>query len=115
MIVLVKNALPIGGNKQVRPAVVVVVADSYTHAEIGAAHARFLCYVGESSVAIVFVEGVAHGLRRLPEIAGTTVDEKDVHPAVVVEIEEGATRPKRLGQISAGRHGVLVHPGNPAR
>ena len=101
MIVLIENALAVRGNKQIRPAVVVVVADSYTHAEIGAAHARFLCYVGESSVPIVFVEGVANGLRRFPEIAGPAVDEKDVHPAVVVKIQKGTARAKRFGQIAA--------------
>ena len=57
-------------------------------------------HIGKCSVAIVFVERVANGLRRLEEIARTAVDQVDVHPAVVVVIEKGAPGSQGLGQIA---------------
>ena len=54
--------LSVGGNKDVGPAIVVVVADRHAHAESAARHARFLGHVGERAVAIVLVERVADWL-----------------------------------------------------
>ncbi len=51
-------------------------------------NAGFFGHVGESAVAIVVVERVAQRLGRIVKIALATVDEVDVHPAVVVVVEK---------------------------
>ena len=75
---------------------------------------RLLGHVGEGAVAIVLVERVANRLRGLVEIARAAVHQVDVHPAVVVVIEEGAAGAHGLGQVVLGRCGVVVNPANAA-
>jgi len=104
LVVFVQDAFAVGGDEQVRPAVVVVIPDGDAHAEVGAGDADFFGDVGEAAVAIIFVEGVADGLGggRRPKIAGAAVDEEDVHPAVVVEVEKCDAGAEGFGEIAAG-------------
>ncbi len=110
MIVLIEDAIPIGGDKDVRPAIVVVVADGYTHSEIGPGNTGFFGDIGEGAVAIIFVEGVANGLAGLPEIAGAAIDQENIHPAIIVVVEEGAAGAQRFREEPARRYGVFVNP-----
>ena len=71
--------------------------------------------VGERAVAVVLVEGVLQRRLRREEVGRAAVDHEDVHPAVVVVVEERHARPHGLGQVSVGRHRVVVHPGDAAR
>ena len=98
MVVFVQDALAVGGDKHVRPAVVVVIADRDSHSEICAGNSGLFRNVSECAVSIVLVQRIANGFRGLPEIAGATIDQKNIHPAVVVEIEKRAARSQRLGQ-----------------
>ena len=61
---------------------------------------------------VVAIERVFQRLRRREEIGWTTVDEIDVHPAVVVVIEKRATSADSLGQLTIGRLSVVVNPGD---
>ena len=54
------------------------------------------------------------GLPGLIEIAGPAVHQVDVHPAVVVVVEEGAAGSHGLGQVMIRRGGVVVDPANAA-
>jgi hypothetical protein len=47
--------------------------------------------VGECTVAIVAVKRITQRLRRIIEVGFSAVDQVDVHPAIVVKIEEGAS------------------------
>src|SRR5207249_489644 len=87
-IVLVKNAASVGCDENIRPPVVVVVADGNTHSEGSARHARFLGHIGECAIAIVLVKRIAERLGRRPEIAWPAVHQVNIHPSVVVEVEE---------------------------
>ena len=111
-VVLVKDAFAVGSDEHVRPVVVVEIADGDAHAEVSAGDTGFFGDVGEGAVAIVFVKSIADGLGRwrLPKIAGAAVDEEDVHPSVVVEIEKGATGAERFGEVAARRDGIFVDP-----
>jgi hypothetical protein len=48
------------------------------------------------------------------EIARTAVDQEDVHPSVVIVIEERATGARCLREIAVIRPCILVNPGNAA-
>ena len=43
-------------HEEIVPAIVVVIADADARLPSVAAYARFLCHIGEGSVAIVFIE-----------------------------------------------------------
>ena len=113
-VVVIENRPAVGGDEEVGKAVVVVVADGHAHAEGPAGDAGLLGDVGERAVAIVLVERVADRLLGLVEIARAAVDQVDVHPAVVVVVEEGAARSHGLRQVVFGRCGVVVDPANAA-
>ena len=102
VIVLVKDAAPVSGHQHVRPAVVVVVPYGDAHAEIGPGHSGLFRDVGKCSIAVVLVQGIAHRLGWLPKVAGATIHQEDIHPAVVVIIQKGAARAQRFGQKAAG-------------
>ena len=114
-VVAVKNAVTVGGHEEIGPTVVVVVPDHHPHPERAACYTRRFGDIGKGAVAVVAVERIAQRLGRFVEIAGAAVDQVDVHPAVVVVIEKRTARAYRLGQVTLGRHGIFVHPGNPAR
>lgn len=44
------------------------------------------------------------------EIRGAGVDQEDVHPAVVVEVEEGAAGSHGFREVALGGEGVVVGP-----
>src|SRR5215831_6383585 len=102
MIIVIKDALTISGDENVGPAIVVVITDRDSHPEGGSADSGLLGDVREGSVAIVFVEGVADRLGGLPEVARAAVHEKDVHPSIVIEIQERTPRAERFREVAAG-------------
>src|SRR5437867_9927040 len=109
-IVLVKNAASVGCDENIRPSVVVVVADGNAHSEGSARHTGFFGDISECAVAIVFVKCIADRLCWGPEIARPAVHQVDIHPSVVVKVEESATWPQRLRKVAIVRHGILVDP-----
>src|SRR5207237_8219539 len=65
------------------------------------------CDVGERPVAIVAVE---RRIRPGPLVAGPVhrVDEEDVLPAVVVDVEKGAAGPERFRQVLLAERAAVV-------
>ena len=59
-----RDAFAVGGDEQIGPAVVVVIADGDAHPEASAGHTGFFRHIGEGAVAIVLVQRVAERLRR---------------------------------------------------
>src|SRR5205085_3917679 len=110
MVVLIMNAVTVCSYEHIGPAVVIEITYSDAHAKDSATHARFLRYVSKCTVPIILVERVSNRFGGLPEIAGSAVDEVDVHPAVVIVIEESASRTQGFGQVTVVGQCVLVHP-----
>ena len=113
-VVVVKNAMRILRDVEVGEPVAVIVADGDAHAVRVSGHARFLRHVGESAVAVVVIERVPEWLSRLIEIAASAVHQINVHPAVVVVVEECAAGSDCLGQMSHWGATVHVNPRNAA-
>ena len=109
-VVVIQRALAVRRHEQIGIAVIVVVADCSAHTEGAARHARLLRDVSERSVSIVLVERVSQRRLRREEVGGTRVHQVDVHPAVVVEIKERASRSAGFWQVAVRRHRVVVHP-----
>src|ERR1700683_3553363 len=109
-VIAIEDAVRVLRDVEVGETVGIVIADSDAHAVGVAGDSGFFGYVGESAVAIIAIECVAQGLRRTVEIAGPAVDEVDVHPAVVVVIEEAAAGADGFRQIPFGRAAVGVCP-----
>src|SRR5208337_4198759 len=98
-IIAVEDATAILGEVKIGEAIGVVIADSNAHAIAAAGHAGCQCDVGKSAVAVVAVKRIAQRFGRSPEIARPTVHKIDVHPTVVVVIEESATRTGGFRQV----------------
>src|ERR1700691_5528439 len=109
-IIVIEDAVRVLRDVEVGETVAIVIADSDAHAVGVTRDAGFFGHVGESAVAIIAIECVAQGLRRSVEIAGAAVDEIDVHPAVVVVVEEAAAGADGFGEIPFGRSAVAVRP-----
>src|SRR5262249_52753548 len=115
-VVVIKNATTVGGDEEVGVTVVVVIAHGYAHPEGGpGADAGFLGDIGERAVAIVLVERVTKWFRGLEEIRRAAVYQVQIHPSVVVVVEERATGAESFRQVALGRNGVFVDPGDAAR
>ena len=58
-VVAIQNVAAVGGDEQIGPAVVIVIAGGYSNAEVASCDAGFFCYIGERAVMIVVIERVA--------------------------------------------------------
>ena len=112
---MVEKAFAVGGHKQVDVAVVVVITSGDAHAESTAGNAGFFRHVGEGAVVVVAIQGVAKRFLGLEEIGRPAVHQVDVHPAVVVVVEEGTARAERFGEIALFGHCIVVDPCDSAR
>src|SRR5277367_5351274 len=98
-VVAVENTSPVLGHIQVREAVAIVVADCDALPVTAPCNACFFSYVGEGSVTVVAVERVAQRGSRIVEVTLAAVDEIDVHPSVIVVVEECAASSGRFREV----------------
>ena len=59
MVVLVEDGFSVGSDENIRPPVVVIIADGDSHSERAAGYASFLGDVGKCSIPIVLVQRIA--------------------------------------------------------
>ena len=107
---MIEDAARILRHVEIRPAVAIVVTDRDTHAVGIPRHASFLRHVRKCAVAVVAIECVAEWSRRFIEIARSAIRKVDVHPAVVVVVEERAARAYGLRQVHFRRLTTDVNP-----
>src|SRR5439155_12573575 len=93
----------------------VIVAHGDALAVAAGAHSGLLGDVGERAVPVVAIERVAERRLRIVEIAAAAVHQVDVHPTVVVVVDERAARARGLRQVHLGRPAVRVYPRDAAR
>src|SRR5215831_3745067 len=86
-IIAVKAVLAEVGHKDVIESVIVVVGNAYAARPARELQAGFLSDVGKGAVAIVLVKTIG-GFSRSP-FKASSGKQKDIHPAVVVIIDEG--------------------------
>src|SRR5262249_25657675 len=105
-IVVIQDAARVLRDVEIRKSIAVVIAYSNTHAIRVSRHTGLGGHVGESAVPVVVVKGIAQRLFRGEKVALPAVDQIDIHPAVVVVVDESA----------AGTHGFrLIHVGGKTR
>ena len=88
VVVVVKHPAIEISDVEVFPAVIVVIADGDAEAPAAMRDSGLRADVGESSVMIVVVELAGMALARAYIVERGTVDQEDVHPAVVVVIKD---------------------------
>ena len=112
-VVAVELVLAVVGEKQIFEAVVVVVANADADGPAGIPQARFFRHVFERAVAIVLVEPVRRIRRNGFE--GSSAEDEDVHPAVVVVVEEGAAAAHLFDDVGNRFRNTVVHLRGQAR
>src|SRR5690349_13942337 len=105
-VVVVQNVRTSIRHVQIDPAVVVVVARTGPHAVLAMCDPGSRRHVLERAVPAIAVKAMASLLRDGGIVQRTAVDEEDVDPAVVVEIEEQAARTHRLDEVLVGARAV---------
>ena len=96
-VVAKKNVVSPEAAEQIIPSVVVVIAYANPRLPTGTRQARFLADIGESAVAVVFVQMRDRCFSRRPmRIELIAIGEVDVEPAVVVKIKKGKPAPLSL-------------------
>src|SRR5262249_53138430 len=109
-IVPVKNAAAVLRNIEIGKPIKVVIGHSNAHSVASAWHASLLRYVGKRAIAIVTIQRVAKRGLWVEEIAAAAIDQIDVHPAVIVVVEEGAAGSGSLRQVVLSGTAVYVSP-----
>src|SRR5712671_6354624 len=79
-VVLIKDAVAVGGDEEIRIPVVIEVANCNTHTESPAGDTRFFGNVGERAIPVVVIERVPQPLLGMKEVARSAVDQIDIHP-----------------------------------
>jgi len=98
------------GDVEIGPTVAIIVTNGDTHTIATTSDDGLFGYQGECSITVVAVESVAQRRLGIVKIAAAAVDEVDVHPAVVVVVEECATPACRLGQVVFSRSSINMFP-----
>ena len=96
-VVAVKAVLAVVGDEKVVEAIVVVIADADAHGPARIGKPGFLGDVGEGAIAVVFVQAIAGSGRNT--VQATAGEQEDIHPAIVVVVDEGATRAHDLEDV----------------
>ena len=88
-VVAVETVLPEVCAKNILESVIVVIADANRGGPARCFQTGFFRHIGECAVTIVLVKAIA-GVRRIFREAGTR-QQKNIHPTVVVVVDEGTT------------------------
>src|SRR5206468_10754301 len=111
---MIEDAVGILRHVEIWPAIAVVVTDGNTHTVGIRRHAGFLRHVRECAVAVVAIECVAERSSRFIEIARSAVHQVDIHPAIIVVVQERASGAYSFRQIHFRRLTAYVNPGDTA-
>ena len=112
---MIEDASTILSDVEIGKAVSIVIAHGYALAIAAGSHASFYGYVSESSVAIILVQRITQGRIGIEKITVPAVDQVNVHPTVIVIVEESATCARGLWQVFLRRLPRGVLPGNATR
>src|SRR5579884_689394 len=96
-IIAIKRVLRPTGDEDIFKAVVIEIADSYSIGVAGVKQTSILRDVGEGAVAIVFIEPVRGISGRIAPTR--TGQDEEIHPAVVVVIDEGGPAAHGLDNV----------------
>src|SRR6185437_10551383 len=99
-VVVIEHVVAVIRNEQIVKAVVIVIADGNTGCPTRARQSGFRCRVSESAVSIVLVQAVRDA-RRIT-LQACTVENEQIHPAIVVVIDEGDASPNYLDDVTLG-------------
>jgi len=88
-VIVVKPVVTVVGQEQIFKPVIIVVANAHPNCPTWVGEAGFGRDIGKAAVTIVVVEAVARAGRC--SIKGSAAEEKQVHPAVIVVVDESAT------------------------
>ena len=113
-VVVIKDAARILRDVEVWPTISVIITDGNAHSVSIAGNAGACGHVGERAVTVIVIEGIAQRLRRVVEVALAAVDEVDIHPTIVVVVDEGATWTGGFGQVHLTRETGHMPPINSA-
>src|ERR1700690_1148911 len=102
MLVVIQVVLPVAGNVEVFPSVVVIVAHADSLSPARGRQTRPRGYIAEGSVVIVAVKLVAGALSGGKAFESGSIHEEDVGPAVVVIIKDGDARAGGLDDVFLG-------------
>ena len=89
MIVVVKAVLPVVGDVEIFPSVIVVIPDADALAPTSRRQPCFGSDIGKGAVVIIMVEAIRRSLSRGKSFQPCAVDQEDIGPAVIVVIEDG--------------------------
>src|SRR6266498_792517 len=98
--VMIEDVSSVAGNVKILPAVAIVITRGHAHTEASPCHAGFLGDVGECSIVIIMIKRVLERFCRSKKIGRSAIDEVDIHPTIVVIIEEGASATDGFRQMT---------------
>ena len=101
-IVVIENQPPIGCYQKIDPSVSVVVCGGNSEAEIPSRHACLFRHISKGAVTIIAIQSIAQRLCGLKEIARTAIYKIEIHPAVVIVVEDCDSGSHGLRQVAAG-------------
>src|SRR5882724_4543951 len=113
-IVVIQNAVPVLCHIEVGKSVAIVVTDGNALAVSAGNNAGLFGDVREGAVAVISIQSIPQRRIGSVKIALAAVDQIDVHPPVVVVIQERTASPRSFGQIFLGGLAIDVNPRNTA-
>ena len=96
-IISIQLVLSVIGAEQIFETVVVVVPNANRRCPPGGTQASLLCHVSESTVTVIPVEPARRALRY--SMQPVAIQEKNVHPTVIVIVKESAAAAHRLQNV----------------
>ena len=101
-VVVIQNIFPVVGDIKIFPSVVVVVAHTNALPPSGVRQAGLVRGVAERPVMVVAIQVIGGAFPDGKSFKLRAVDNKDVRPAIVVEIKDGNARTGSLNDVFLG-------------
>ena len=96
---MIENASVYSSDEDVFETVVIVISDGDAHSKQFRIQASGSGDIAKGPIVIVAVKGCTQLPRRTIKAAGTGIHQEDVHPAVVVVVEDRDACARHLGKI----------------
>src|SRR5436190_16981145 len=106
-VVAVQNVLTEIGTKNIIEAIIVIVSNADSGCPANASQSSFVCNVGKCTIAIVLVKAISSPFG--PAFEAGAGKNKNVHPAVVVVIDEGAAAAGRFQDVFLALSAAVDH------
>src|SRR5205823_13328387 len=104
-VIVIKHILTVVGDENIVETIIVVVTHSHCRSPACSDQSSFDRYICKRAVAVIFVEPIRRAEWR--SFQASSAKDKQVHPAIVIVVDEGHSTPNHLDDVALRVHTTI--------